>query len=98
MLLHPKLRVYGDAKLRWDEMSKNASRPAQPGYVHSHIPHHCTDKDSNEPVTVRNRLDFPGMRVTSLPSNKEVKLPDPMENKLNLKFLFLEHQKMNFQK
>ena len=49
----------------------------------------------NVPITERARLDFPGMRITSLPSNKEVQLPDPADNEEEAKLLAFKTEVFN---
>ena len=75
-------------KARWD--GKKAAIPWEPTNTHSGLPFQCPDNsgsDTSSCLSSKNTLRFPSMRVSDLPTNREVRLPDPMQNDEESKLL-----------
>ena len=100
--LHPKMRLYEKVKLqdmdlefekcftkiRWRDNhdSHFQSDQGQRGFSHNNLPFQC-DGPSGHTISNKNSLYFPSTRVTDLPTNRYVKLPDPLDSSEESKLL-----------
>ena len=51
------------------------------GHTDSNLPHICSAPESDSTLTSENTLRLSSMKVTALPFNKEVRLPEVMESR-----------------
>ena len=65
----------------------------QIGYSHNNLPYQC-DGPSEGPISVTNSIYFPSTKVTDLPTNRFVKLPDPLQNCEEAKLLSFRTEMM----
>ena len=80
--------------VRYDEMKSQSSlrRSQEPAYTHSNLPFKCgSDSHSSSfdvvASTQGQSLNFPSMRVTEIPTNKVVLLPETLETQEETKLL-----------
>ena len=88
-------------KVRYRNMEPSTSSTSgrvrnnqDPRFTHSCLPLHCTP-DETTPINARNRLDFPSLRVTQVPTNKEVLLPELLKTDEETKLLAFKSEVLN---
>ena len=105
--LHPKMRLFeklklrdieletekGLAKVRWREKPIQVQRNQdQDSLTHNNLPFQCGPGVG--PISDKNSLYFPSIRVTDLPTNRYVKLPDPLDSTEETKLLSFKTEMM----
>ena len=95
LLLHPKMRLFDNVsvdlmefqsekcltKIRWKDMKNSASTSRQQQevqYTDSNLPFQFPD--ASAALTSNNTLRLPSLKVSDLPTNRMVKMPDPLPN------------------
>ena len=83
------------SKVRYNDKKKSSSGQNQdPQFTHSCLPLHCT-QDEDTPINARTRLAFPSLKVTQIPTNKEVLLPELLKNDEETKLLAFKSEVLN---
>ena len=105
--LHPEMRVFeklhlgkmdlemekGLAKVRWKDQKPSQNQSDHDQFTHSNLPFHCSGPVVR-PLSEKNSIYFPSTRVTDLPTNRAVKLPDPLSSSEETKLLAFKTEVM----
>ena len=72
------------SKTGYDKSKSTTNANCQPAFTHSNLPFQCSSSP-NDSSSISETLRFPSMRVTSIPTNTEVRLPDPLNTQEEMK-------------
>ena len=114
LLMHPKMRLLEPLQeghmehqlekclttVRYDRKRTDSAqnRNQLPHFTHSNLPFKCEDPDNPHLPSTSVTLKFSSMRVTDLPTNREVKLPEVIDTSEETKLLAFKTEVMQLTK